>query len=149
MPAANIHTSRVSLAGLFVAAALAASGCAFGSGSGHAGHAHAGAAATPARINHLVFFSLKDPADAPGLIDDCRERLATIPGVTSLFCGEHFEAGRDNVLADYDVGLYVGLASPEAYSAYLTHPNHLALVAEWGPRFESYRVCDIEDRTAR
>jgi hypothetical protein len=101
-----------------------------------------------ARINHVVFFDLKDPADADRLIEDCRRLLGGIPGVTGLFCGRHFESGRESVLSDYDVGLYVGLDSPDAYAAYLTHPDHLSLVEAWGPRFESYRVYDIEDRRA-
>ena len=33
----------------------------------------------PARINHVVFFKLKNPSDAPELIRDCDTKLATIP----------------------------------------------------------------------
>lgn len=105
------------------------------------------AAPRTALINHVVFFDLKDPADAPALIRDCDRRLATIPGVSSYFCGRHVDTGRATVDSDYDVGFYVGFESREDYAAYVEHPAHVALVNEWRPRFESIVVRDVLDET--
>lgn len=101
-----------------------------------------------ARINHLVFFDLHDGTDEAAFIKDCRVLLTEIPGVTGFFCGRHFETGRDIVVSDYDVALYVGLDSAEAYSGYLSHPNHLALLERWGASLASYSVYDVEDTAA-
>lgn len=104
-------------------------------------------AARPALINHVVFFQLQSPQDADELIEDCDRLLAVIPGVTSYFCGEHIDTGRDTVNADYDVGLYVGYDALEDYAAYVDHPNHIELVTKWRPRLESLVVRDIHDST--
>ena len=101
----------------------------------------------PAAINHVVFFKLKDPMQARELIADCDARLSTIPGVVSYYCGPPIDTGRETVDADYDVGFYVGFASESDYAAYVAHPSHLELVAEWRPRFQSLRVHDILDET--
>lgn len=104
---------------------------------------------TPAgHITHVVLFDLVEGTDADSFIQDCRDLLAPIPGVTSLSCGRHFDTGRDIVLGDYDVGVSVGLASASAYQDYLTHPNHLALLERWGPTIASYRIYDIQDTPA-
>jgi len=101
----------------------------------------------PARINHLAFFKLKDAADAPQLIADCDAMLSIIPGVMSYYCGTHLDTGRANVDGDYDVGFYVGFESEEAYRNYVNHPNHIALVENWKPRWEWIRVNDVLDET--
>ena len=51
----------------------------------------------PTRINHVVFFKLKNPEDAVKLIHDCDTKLATIPGVVAYFAGPHLETGRASV----------------------------------------------------
>lgn len=107
------------------------------------------APAIPAEINHVVFFGLKNPADAPALVDDCRERLSQIPGVISLFCGMHVDAGRPSIQTDYDVCLYVGFPTLDDYETYVSHPLHVALVADWRDRFAWYRVYDVRDETFR
>ncbi len=99
----------------------------------------------PASINHVVFFKLTDAAKADALVADCDKLLAGIPSVTSYFCGRHIDTGRDSVDDGYDVGLYVGFDSKEGYSAYLVHPDHLALVAKWGPDFAEVQVRDVYD----
>ncbi|MEE2908740.1 MAG: Dabb family protein [Planctomycetota bacterium] len=101
----------------------------------------------PARINHIVFFKLKDPGDTTELIRDCDRDLADIPGVTSYYCGQHGDFGRKNVQTDYDVGFYVGFESDEAYQAYLADPNHVAIVGKWKPRWEWIRIYDVVDNT--
>ncbi len=101
----------------------------------------------PARINHLAFFKLRNPAEAPELIADCDEQLAAIPGVLSYYCGTHLDVGRTNVDGDYDVGFYVGFADEEAYRGYVNHPSHVALVEKWKPRWEWIRVHDVLDES--
>ena len=101
----------------------------------------------PARINHVVFFKLKNPEDAVKLIHDCDTKLATIPGVVSYFAGPHLETGRASVDTDYDVGSYVGLVREPAYRAYVDHPAHIAVVKKWKPRLESLLVRDVLDET--
>jgi len=106
-----------------------------------------GRAPRPARINHLAFFKLHDPAGAGELIADCDEHLATIPGVMSYYAGTHLDAGRTNVDGDYDVGFFVGFETEEAYRKYVHHPSHVMVVEKWKPRWEWIRVHDVLDET--
>lgn len=97
----------------------------------------------PANLNHLVFFKLLDPTLADELIADNERLLAGIPGVRSMFCGRHVDVGRESVDADYDVALYLGFETTEAYLAYVEHPDHQRLVQTWRPRIERLRVHDV------
>ncbi|MCC7390541.1 MAG: Dabb family protein [Phycisphaerales bacterium] len=101
--------------------------------------------ATPASLNHLVFFKLKNPAEADALVTESRETLGRIPGVISLFAGRHLDAGRPSVETAYDACVYVGFADAGDYAAYLTHPEHTSLVSRWKDRFEWFKVYDIHD----
>ena len=103
--------------------------------------------ARPARINHLAFFVLNDPADAPELIGDCDAMAGAIPGITSYYCGTHLDTGRETVDGSYDVGFYVGFDTVEDLQGYVAHPEHVALVTKWRPRLESLRVHDVLDDT--
>ena len=95
----------------------------------------------------MVFFKLNDPADADELIADCDTELATIPSVVSYYAGRHIELERANVDSNYDVGLYLGFMSVEAYDRYLKHGNHENIVNKWGSRLESIRIHDVLDET--
>ena len=99
----------------------------------------------PARINHVVFFKLQDPSDTAELIDDCDEKLASIPGVVAYFAGPHLDTGRSTVDSDYDVGLYVGFMTEAAYRGYVEHPSHIEVVAKRKPSLERLLVRDIID----
>ena len=101
----------------------------------------------PALISHVVFFKLQDPSGAPALIDACDDMLSGIPGVVSYAAGRHIDTGRPTVDGDYDVGLYIGFDSEDAYAGYVDHPQHVALVNEWKPRLAWLRVYDIHDPT--
>src|SRR5262245_26312185 len=101
----------------------------------------------PALINHIVFFKLKNPQDAAELIADCDRTLADIPGVVSYYAGKRLDTGRTNVDANFDVGFYVGFNSKEDYARYVDHPNHIAAVNKWRPRWESIRIEDVIDET--
>ncbi|MEC9373403.1 MAG: Dabb family protein [Planctomycetota bacterium] len=100
---------------------------------------------SPAHINHVVYFKLKNPADAAEMIADCNNRLATIPSIRSCFVGTHYDIGRDNIDSDYDVALYVGFDTEAGYIEYLDHPIHLDLVGKWRPRWEWIRIHDVEN----
>jgi len=106
-----------------------------------------GAPPRPARIGHVVFFDLVDPADRGALIADCDAKLAKIPGVVSYAAGRHLDVGRETVIDDYDVGLYIGFETEADYARYVSHPLHVELVEAWRPRLASLRVYDILDET--
>jgi len=101
----------------------------------------------PAIISHVVFVELVDPADTPAVIADCDAMLSTIPGVVSYAAGPPLDTGRDTVLADYHVGLYIGFDTEADYTHYVNHPDHTGLVAKWKPRITALRVYDYQDVT--
>ncbi|MCZ6734370.1 MAG: Dabb family protein [Phycisphaerales bacterium] len=103
--------------------------------------------ARPARINHLAFFKLKNPADADELVRDCDRKLATIRGVVSYYAGKHLDVGRATVDGDYDVGLYLGFMTEADYAGYVQHPAPIEVVRKWRPRWRWIRVHDVLDRT--
>jgi hypothetical protein len=103
--------------------------------------------ARPGRINHVVFFTLHDPADAGELIGDCDRMLTTVPGIVSSYAGTRLEPTREGIASDYDVGFYVGFMSEADYQTYLDHPAHLEVVKKWRPRLRRLRVYDVADET--
>jgi hypothetical protein len=104
--------------------------------------------ARPARINHVVFVKLRDPADAAAAIADCNRSLPTIPGVTAYYAGTHIDTGRGAaVTADYDVGLFIGFETAADYAVYVDHPAHTGLVDRWRSRVEWLRAYDVLDET--
>jgi len=105
----------------------------------------ASTATRPALISHVVFVDLQDPGDIPELIADSDATLAHIPGVVSYAAGPPIDTGRDTVLDDYHVGLYIGFDSEAAYTGYVTHPDHVGFVARWRPRLTALRVYDFQD----
>jgi hypothetical protein len=105
------------------------------------------AASRPARINHVVFVKLHDPADAPELISDCDAMLRTLPMVRRYYAGSHIYTGRATVESDYDVGAYFGFDTADDYAAYVVHPTHVELVTRWRSRFQWMRVYDVLDET--
>lgn len=96
-----------------------------------------------ARLGHIVLLTLKNSADTEELIASSREFLAGIPGLTHYGAGTHLETGRDAVDGDYDVALYIGFDTEADYAAYLVHPDHVAYVEAWRPRFVSIRILDV------
>lgn len=98
----------------------------------------------PGFINHVVLFTLHDPADTESLIADCHA-LLRLPGVTSGAVGRHFDVGRPSAISDYDVGFFIAFDGTESYLGYIDHPDHVALVEKWKDRWASVRVYDIGD----
>jgi hypothetical protein len=91
--------------------------------------------------------TLEDESLIPDLINACDLELATIPTVVSYFAGTHYDIGRDSILQDYHVGLYLGFASERGLRAYVEHEQHVAFVERWRPRLTSLRVYDVGDDT--
>jgi hypothetical protein len=96
-----------------------------------------------AAINHIVLFGLQDSVDIGELIGDCDAKLSTIEGSVSYWCGVAGDFDRSHVDSDYDVCLYVGFESDEAYRFYLDHPDHVSLVQKWRSRWRWIRVHDV------
>ncbi|GJM22255.1 MAG: hypothetical protein DHS20C15_21700 [Planctomycetota bacterium] len=101
--------------------------------------------ARSARLVHVVFFELNDPADAAALRRDCDRLLQPISVIHGYSIGEHFDTGRDSVLADFDLALVVRFLDEVDYREYLEHPAHLELVDVWRPRARGLRVHDFWD----
>lgn len=106
-----------------------------------------GGAPRPARLNHVVLFTLHDPDDADAFIIDCDEHLPSIPAVSAYAAGPPLPTEREVAVMDYDVGLYLGFESREGLQSYLAHPSHEALVGAWQSRIRRMRVIDILDET--
>lgn len=94
-------------------------------------------------IQHLVLIKLKDKNDRAALEEDCNAKLSSIPGVVEFSLARPIDIGRKNVDGDYDVAIYVGFPSTDAYKNYLVHPDHLALVSAWEEKFQSMRIYDF------
>lgn len=96
-----------------------------------------------APITHVVLVQLKDPTRIAELIADCDRALPGIEGVAGYSCGVPLDMGRSNVTKDYDVGIYVGFATPEGYRAYVDDPRHLSLVERWRDGWKAVRIFDV------
>lgn len=101
----------------------------------------------PAFISHIVFVKLNDPADAREILADAERLVAPIPGVASFAAGQHLDTGRQTIIADYDLGMYIGFETEAEYASYVTHPDHIAFVEKWRPRLAWLRIYDIGDPT--
>ncbi|MCB9846485.1 MAG: Dabb family protein [Phycisphaeraceae bacterium] len=102
-------------------------------------------AGRPALIEHVVFVKLKDPGRASALIAESDRVLRPIPGVVAYAAGQHLETGRTQVIADYDVAMFIGFDSEEDYASYVSHPSHVGIVDRWKPEMEWLRVYDFLD----
>lgn len=97
----------------------------------------------PLTVRHVVLLKLKERSDRPQLERACDEQLSAIPGVVEYSIGRPVDTGRPIVDGDYDVAVYVGFPSVEAYRGYLVHPKHVALVSAWKDKFQSMRIYDF------
>lgn len=130
-------TTMAARAMLLVLAGLC--GCATGN--------HVSQPLRPGLINHVVFVTLHDAADADDLIAASDTLLPVIPSVVSYYAGTHIDTARATVLDDYDVGIFVAFDSLEGYAEYVDHPNHIELVNDWRPRIKALIVRDVRDTT--
>ena len=92
---------------------------------------------------HSVYFTMRDPADAPALEQACREKLAATAGVLAFAVGprgEEFARPPNDV--QFHVVLQLWFVDREAFENYLVSPPHQALLEEFGEKFEVVRVFD-------
>ena len=106
-------------------------------------------APSPAPVNHIVFLKLHDFSLVEQLIDESNEQLRSIPSVISYFAGKHIDIGRDSVLHDYDVALYLGFDSAQGLRQYVEHPQHIEFVNAWRPKLAWLRVYDVGNEAPR
>lgn len=99
----------------------------------------------PALIGHIVFVTLNDPAHTDALRYDADYMLGNIPSVSTYASGAHIETGRDTVLDDYDLVIYLGFESREALADYVDHSQHVEFLNKWKPEIEDLRVYDMRD----
>jgi heme-degrading monooxygenase HmoA len=92
------------------------------------------------RIRHTVVFTLTHPEGSgeEGNFLTTAAQLAAIPGV------EEFEILREtSPKNDYRFGISMEFASPEAYTAYNEHPEHVRFVEErWLPEVVDFLEID-------
>ncbi len=91
-------------------------------------------------IQHIVMWSLRDPADAPqfkALLDGC---ASLVPGILRFEVGIRSTALEANV----DVVLVSAFADAAALDAYQNHPQHQAVGARLGPLRRERHVLDFE-----
>lgn len=84
-------------------------------------------------IDHIVLFRLRseaEPTDVQALMDALSRLSTEVPGVLS------YRIERDACLREgnADLGLIARFADAESFSNYLTHPKHVAILDEFGPR---------------
>jgi hypothetical protein len=96
----------------------------------------------PGRIRHTVVFTLSHGEGSAEESDflATAAQLAAIPGV------EEFEILREtSPKNDYRFGISMEFASPEAYTAYNEHPEHVRFVQErWLPEVADFLEIDYE-----
>ena len=100
-----------------------------------------------ALIGHIVFVELNEPGDYDAILADSDEMLATIPTVSTFAAGRHIDTGRDTIINDYDLAIYLGFESVEDLATYVAHEQHIAYVTKWKPRLKALRVYDMHDPT--
>jgi hypothetical protein len=92
-------------------------------------------------IRHIVFFTLKDPREAPEIIG-CLKRLGTIPGSTLFEVTQNRKA--DLFANDIDVVVYSEFPNIDALHAYKKHPTYMDVTNTVRPRRELRFAADIE-----
>lgn len=100
-------------------------------------------------VDHIVLFRLQPEAkhsDVQSLIEALRRLAAEVPGVLSyrIQHDAHLREGND------DLGLVARFQDAEAFSNYLAHPRHLAILAELAPGIiaDKHSVQLLADSTA-
>jgi hypothetical protein len=95
-------------------------------------------------VEHLVLIKLKPGTTAEQREAMCRalrELGSQVPGIVEISCGDNFSDRNQG----YDVGLAVKFADRAALDAYLTHPAHQSVVANFiQPIREGTIVVDYE-----
>lgn len=92
-------------------------------------------------IRHIVFFTLKDPREAPEIIG-CLKRLGTIPGSTLFEVSQNRKA--DLFANDIDIVVYSEFPNIDALHAYKKHPTYMDVTNSVRPRRELRFAADVE-----
>lgn len=92
-------------------------------------------------IRHIVFFTLKDPAEAPAIIAQLR-RLGTIPGSAVFEVSPNQKA--DLFANAIDLVVYAEFPDIAALHAYKQHPVYMEVTNLVRPRRELRFAADIE-----
>jgi hypothetical protein len=92
-------------------------------------------------IRHIVFFSLKDPAQKADVIGKL-ERLGAIPG-SSLF-QVRANTKSDQIGNDIDVVVYSEFPTIEALKTYKKHPTYMDVTNTVRPMRELRFAADVE-----
>ncbi len=92
-------------------------------------------------IRHIVFFTLKDPRQAPDIISHL-ERLGTIPGSTLFEVAPNHKA--DLFGNEIDIVVYAEFPDLAALHAYKQHPTYADVTSVVRPRRELRFAADVE-----
>ena len=89
-------------------------------------------------LYHVVLFTMKDTErhQLESLIGELRQ-LADLPMVKGLACGTNLAS------TEYDAGLTVQLANPEALADYRSHPRHRPVLERLTNLCRSIDVADF------
>ncbi len=91
-------------------------------------------------IRHIVFFSLKNPADADLAMERLRA-LGTIPGSTRFEVTRNLKA--DQIGNDIDIVVYGEFESLDALKAYKQHPTYAHTTSIVRPMRELRFAADV------
>jgi hypothetical protein len=92
-------------------------------------------------IRHIVFFTLKDPREAPEVITHLK-RLGTIPGSTLFEVTPNRKA--DLFGNEIDIVVYGEFPDIDALHAYKKHPTYMDVTSTVRPRRELRFAADVE-----
>ena len=92
-------------------------------------------------IRHIVFFTLKDPREAPEIITHLR-RLGTIPGSTLFEVTQNHKA--DLFGNEIDIVVYAEFPNIEALHTYKKHSTYMDVTNTVRPRRELRFAADVE-----
>ena len=92
-------------------------------------------------IRHIVFFTLKDPREAPEIIGHLK-RLGTIPGSTLFEVTQNRKA--DLFGNEVDVVVYAEFPHIDALHAYKKHPTYMDVTNTVRPSRELRFAADVE-----
>ncbi len=92
-------------------------------------------------IRHIVFFTARDRADLPAIIEGLR-LLATIPHVSHFEVAENRKV--DQIANEVDVVVYAEFDSETALRAYKQHPTYAEATRRVRPLREQRFAVDFE-----
>jgi hypothetical protein len=95
---------------------------------------------------HTVYFWLNDDAGddvRKRMLDDCREKLAKIPGARHVWAGTPAMTPRPVVDNTYDIGLAVVLDDLKGHDEYQAHAVHQEFLANFKKYWKRVQIYDF------